>query len=110
MKHNKDCELGDNWKDCPACLVQEGKGIEGYAVKTIAVAVLQALQPGKSLSTDALCAPVANYFNIVHAIGTHELKQRVYQAARKLESTGLVASSKVWNGKGYERVWTLNPT
>lgn len=19
LKHNKDCELGDNWKDCPAC-------------------------------------------------------------------------------------------
>ena len=20
MKHTKDCELGDNWKNCPACL------------------------------------------------------------------------------------------
>ena len=20
MTHNKDCELGDNWKDCPACI------------------------------------------------------------------------------------------
>lgn len=20
MKHTKDCELGDNWKECPACL------------------------------------------------------------------------------------------
>ncbi len=24
VKHSKDCELGDNWKDCPACLESRG--------------------------------------------------------------------------------------
>ena len=24
IKHQKDCELGDNWKDCPACLESRG--------------------------------------------------------------------------------------
>lgn len=23
LKHDKDCQLGDNWKDCPACREQE---------------------------------------------------------------------------------------
>jgi len=23
VKHNKDCELGDNYKDCPACQESE---------------------------------------------------------------------------------------
>jgi hypothetical protein len=34
--HNKDCELGDNWKDCAAC-VEHVKGRGEYAHERIGV-------------------------------------------------------------------------
>jgi len=29
MNHTKDCQIGDNWKDCPACLEQRRQTVSG---------------------------------------------------------------------------------
>jgi hypothetical protein len=70
--------------------------------------ILAALEARGPLSTDALCEHAGRAASLPESVFVSAAwKSRVYRRAVELEGNGIIASVKVYNGKAYERVWSM---
>ncbi len=71
--------------------------------------IIAALRLRTALSTDSLCEWAGRSIGANEEVYTsQEWKGLIYRTAVKMENKSqTLTSSKVYNGKGYERVWRL---